>query len=71
MNEELQGKFVKTKHLLQELAAEMGEKLPSSRAHMLARVCFATWSGEAGPPLINDPTGEEAVRRVLALYYTA
>ncbi|MGQ4544572.1 hypothetical protein ACUH97_08160 [Dermabacteraceae bacterium P13088] len=67
MNEELQGKFVETKHLLQALAAEMGEKLSSRRAHKLARVCFALWAGEV-PPLVNDPTGEEAVRRVMALH---
>ncbi|MBV7412121.1 hypothetical protein KRX56_05145 [Dermabacteraceae bacterium TAE3-ERU27] len=68
MNEELQGKFVETKHLLQALSAEMGERLSSRRAHKLARVCFAIWSGEEVPPLINDPTGEEAVRRVVALH---
>ncbi|MBV7412329.1 hypothetical protein KRX56_06250 [Dermabacteraceae bacterium TAE3-ERU27] len=71
MNEELQGKFVETKRLLQELAAEMGEKLSSRRAHFLAEACFSIWSGEAMPLLVNDPTGEEAVRRVMALHYTA
>lgn len=58
--------FVETKRLCKMAFAEMGVNCSSRRAHRIAEVLFAIWSGDEVPGLHSDPTATEAIKRVMA-----
>ncbi|WP_168198043.1 hypothetical protein [Brachybacterium sp. SGAir0954] len=58
--------FLETRDLVKQALTDMGERCSTRRAHRLAEVLFAIWRGEATPMQYADPTGETAVRRILA-----
>ncbi|WP_058234144.1 hypothetical protein [Devriesea agamarum] len=62
--------FVETKRMIQEVAQDMGAHLSARKVHRLARICHAIWDGDYVPPLVDDPTAQEAIERVLADVYS-
>ena len=60
--------FCETKRWVKEVMSEMGESCSSRVAFAVADVCMQVWRGDLEPTIVyQDPTGAEAVRRVLAM----
>lgn len=58
--------FIETRNLVKQALADMGEPCSTRRAHRLAEVLHAIWRGDETPLQYADPTGEKAVRGLLA-----
>lgn len=60
--------FCETKRWVREVMANMHQPCSSRESHSIARICLAIWAGDLEPTIVyQDPTGAEAVRRVLAM----
>lgn len=64
--------FVETKHIVVDEYQQIGQRCSARKAHSITRALFAmrerggaNWSREEAE-LVKDPTGREAIRRVMA-----
>lgn len=64
--------FVETKHIVVDEFNQIGQRCSARKAHSITRALFtmrerggSTWSREEAE-LVKDPTGREAVRRIMA-----
>lgn len=60
--------FKQTKQWVKEVLSDMGQSCSVMESKKVAHVCLAIWAGDLEPTIAyQDPTGREAVRRVLAM----